>query len=344
MEPFQTLVDFTEFQSGLAAGALITLPVLVIGLFWRLSRPNAAPLGLVGPAFCLAALVALGGGWAFDEIYPIPGELVTGVLLCLAGGEIAGRTPRPVLLGGLLTVPGAVLIARSEDFGGDGWVVWLIVVGTVLGGAFGADLDRRVARLGLGPVLFLISVGSLYATVPDTELARPLVGVALPLAIAGWPLRAARLGAGGAPAAIGVFLWVAAFEGFGRPGSIVGAAGALALLLWEAPGRIAARGKHSGLSRTLSVGRLELVVVALQLALGLYAARIAGFEEDGLAAFMLLLPTIPIGVAAGATLGLSSRLEPRPGGGPARRSRRSRAGRRSGRPRPRPTGSPPRPR
>ena len=49
--------------------------------------------------------------------------------------------------------------------------------------------------------MWLITVFGVYATVPDTELVRPLVGVAIPLALAGWPLRAARLGAGGvAPA------------------------------------------------------------------------------------------------------------------------------------------------
>ena len=38
-----------------------------------------------------------------------------------------------------------------------------------------ADLDRRGARLGLGPVIWLITVFGVYVTVPDTELIRPLV-------------------------------------------------------------------------------------------------------------------------------------------------------------------------
>jgi hypothetical protein len=310
VDPFQTLVDFPEFRSGLVAGLFVSLPVLVIGLAWRLHRPRGMPLGLAGPAFSLAALATIGGWFGADELSPVPQDLVVGVLACWLAGTIAARTPRPVLLGGLLTVPGAVLIAGSEDFGGAQWVVWLIFVGTVLGGAFGADLDRRVARLGLGPVLFLIAVGGLYATVPDTEIARPLVGAALPLALCGWPLRAARLGAGGTAAAIGVFLWVAAFEGFGRPGSIVGAAGALALLLTEPVGRMLGRRRVPGAARTMPVGRVEVIVVGAQLVLSLYAARIAGFEEDGLPALVLLAPVVAVGVVLGAWLGLSSRLSP----------------------------------
>ena len=103
-----------------------------------------------------------------------------------------------------------------------------------------ADLDRRAARLGLGPVLWLLTVFGVYVTVPDTELIRPLVGVAIPLALCGWPLRVARVGAGGAAAGIALLMWVGAAEGYGRPGSIVGAAAALGLFLVEPAGRSAA--------------------------------------------------------------------------------------------------------
>jgi hypothetical protein len=322
VDPLQTLVDFSEFRSGLWAGLLVTLVVALVGLVVRTAHPKAVPLGLAGPAFCLAGLTAIGGWLGFDAIWPVPRDLVLGLLACLLGGEVAARTRHRGIWGAFLVAPGALLVSRSEDFGGPGWVVWLVFVGIVLGGAFSADLDRRVARLGLGPVLLLVSVGGLYATVPDTELARPLVGAAIPLALCGWPLRVARLGAGGTPAAIALFLWVAAFEGLGRPGSIVGAFGALALLLTEPIGRRLGRGRVVGLAKTLSIGRLELVVVGAQVVLALYASRLAGFEEDGLAAFLFLVPALVIGVLAGAALGLSSRLRPRPrGAGPPRRAR-----------------------
>ena len=190
-----------------------------------------------------------------------------------------------------------------------------------LGAPSAADLDRRAARLGLGPVLWLVTVVGVYATVPDTELIRPLVGVAMPLALCGWPLRVARLGAGGVAAGIALLMWVAAAEGYGRPGSIVGAAGALGLLLVEPVGRVLLRRRVVPWSRVLSARAFALVFVGAHVLVVAYATRIAGFQADGGPAFVLLVPGLVAGAAAGGLLGLSKRL--RPGGSPGGRRRRS---------------------
>lgn len=314
MGPFSTLFDFPQFQAGLRAGMLAALVVAGLGLFVRRSPRGrrARPAGLAGPAFVLAALAALGGWWGLEGVVPLPGDLLWGLGLLVVGGEVAARARWPITVGLGAALPGAWLVAHSVTFPGPGWSRWLVLGVTVVGAALAADLDRRVALLGLGPVLLALSAGGIYSTVPDTELARAMVGAALPLALVGWPLRAARLGAGGAGAAIALMMWVAAIDGYGRPGSIVGAAGALGLLVTEPIGRRFGRRAVVGLARLASVGALEVAVVLAHFALVAYASRIAGFAEDGMPALILLVPALAGGIAVGVWFGISSRLRPRP--------------------------------
>lgn len=310
MDPLRTLWNFGQFQDGLLAGTIVALPGAALGLALRVQR-RPAP-GLAGPAWVLASVAALAGWFGFEGIltFGLPDELLVGLALLFAGGQLAARVRFPGVAGFVLAVPGAALVARSYDFLGAGWVPWLIFFGTVLGAPLAADLDRRAARLGLGPVLLLVTVGGLYATVPDTELSRALLGAAIPVALLGWPLRAARIGAGGAAMAVALLLWVAAIDGWYRPGSIVGAAGALGLLVSEPVGRWLARGRVPGLARNLPTRVLGLVIVGAQVVLALYASRIAGFESDGFVAFLLLFPGLFAGVVFGACMGITSRRRP----------------------------------
>ncbi len=163
--------------------------------------------------------------------------MVLGLVACWLAGAIAARTPQPGIVGPLASVPGGLLLAGANAGLDHGWVPVVIVVGTAVIGGTAADLDRRGARFGLGPLLFFVAVGGIYFTVPDTELMRAIVGVSLPLVLLAWPYAAAALGAGGAYAAVGLLLWIAPIEGIGRPGAIVGVVGAFALLVGEPLGR-----------------------------------------------------------------------------------------------------------
>ena len=195
------------------------------------------------------------------------------------------------------------------------------MIGTIIvGSPLAADLDRRCARLGLGPILWLIAVAGLYWTVPDTERVRPLIGAALPLAFTGWPLRFSRMGAGGVSAAIALFVWVAAFDGYGRPGSIVGAAAALGLFLVEPIGRMLAKGRIASLSRSMGIGAFEGCVIGAQVLIVGYASRVAGFSDTGGDALIWLVPAIPVAIAIGGVVRVSKRLRPRRGASRGRRA------------------------
>ena len=311
MSPFTTLWDFRQFQSGWWAGWAF-LPVVAFAgwVVVTSGRKPRAPWGLVGPAWVLGSLLALDGWLHFDQIAVLPDQLLWGLLAAAAGNELASHTPNPKILGCGLVLPGAWLVATSTDFAGPDWVVPLVILTIALGAPMAADLDRRGARLGLGPVLWLITVFGVYVTVPDTELIRPLVGVAIPLALCGWPLRVARLGAAGAAAGIGLLMWVGAYEGYGRPGSIVGASAALGLFLVEPVGRALLRRRVVPWSRVFSTRTFVLMFVGIHFLLVAYGTRVAGFQDDGGPAFALWVPSLAVGAALGGLLGLSKRVRP----------------------------------
>lgn len=324
MNPIQTLIDFPGFQDGFWLGLTLTFVLLAAG--WALQfvrRRSARPWGLTGPAWVMASLMILGGWNGYTGTDVLPSSLLWGLLVLLVGGEIADRTPNPKIIGILFAAPGAFLVGTSAEFPGPSWTKWLVIGVVTIGAPLAADLDRRAARLGLGPVLWLIAVAGLYWTVPDTERVRPLIGAAVPLAFTGWPKRWSRMGAGGLGAAIGLFLWVAAFEGRGRPGSIVGAAASLGLFLVEPIGRVLAKGRIAAISQSMKVGAYECCLIGSQLVVVGYASRVAGFAATGGGAFVLLLPAVPVAIALGGVVRVSKRLRPGSSHGRHRRRRTS---------------------
>ncbi len=309
MTPVSDLVGTTEFAIGLLMGSvafLVALPA-ALGLGVLFPARGRRP-GLVGPVFAVASVFALNGNLGTDEIASVPGEVVLGLLLVWLAGTIGAATRYPWAVGPIASLPGGFLIAGANAGLADGWVPVLIVLGIAVVGGTAADLDRRGARYGLGPLLFVIAVIGIYFTVPDTELMRAVVGVALPLVLLAWPYAAAALGAGGAYAAVGLLLWIAPIEGIGRPGAIVGVVGAFALLVGEPLGRALVpwlRGRVRLIQ--FPIGHPRALVVGSQVVLTLYAARVAGTAQTAFAAVVLMVPALAVSVAFGVFLVLPER-------------------------------------
>jgi hypothetical protein len=309
MTPVSDLVGTTEFAIGLLMGSvafLVALPA-ALGLGVLFPARGRRP-GLVGPVFAVASVFALNGNLGTDEIASVPGDVVLGLLLVWLAGTIGAATRYPWAVGPIASLPGGFLIAGANAGLADGWVPVLIVLGIAVVGGTAADLDRRGARYGLGPLLFVIAVVGIYFTVPDTELMRAIVGVALPLVLLAWPYAAAALGAGGAYAAVGLLLWIAPIEGIGRPGAIVGVVGAFALLVGEPLGRALVpwlRGRVRLIQ--FPIGHPRALVVGSQVVLTLYAARVAGTAQSAFAAVLLMIPALAVSVAFGVFLVLPER-------------------------------------
>ena len=227
------------------------------------------------------ALFAAGVVLGIDDAYGIPGQLGLGIAALAGAGLIAELAPVPSLTGLGLSIPGAVLVSQADLAADAGWVRWLVLLTIVVGGTLVGDFDHRWRMEGLGPVLLALTALGVFATVPDTERALVLLGVALPLPLLGWPVPLASLGRAGAYAGVGVVMWVAAMDGVGRTTSIVGAAACFGLLVIEPLARLAARGR-SPLDALPRLPRLVWVVVpaALHLALVFAGSRVAGLRDD----------------------------------------------------------------
>ncbi len=304
MQALRTLINAPEFHSGFLAGVavLVVAAIVVVALRGLRTRPDTrhgrARPGLVGPALVVATLAAIGGLGPFYQVWPVPARVVFALVGLWLAGEIGARTARPV--GAVLALAaGIALVDPLAHF--PVWVVMILALGPALAGTAVGDFDRRGARRGLGPLLLLVSIAGLYTTVPDTELALVLFGAAIPISLLAWPRARARLGSGGAYAAIGLFLWVATIEGSGRAGSIVGAVATLALLVLEPLGRlIAPRLTVPRLPPFLTDARVTPgLLVGGQLLLVAWAARVAGLADDPIVALVLALPVLAVGIAVG---------------------------------------------
>lgn len=260
------LLGSRGFLTGLGTGIVALAAALALGGVWRARRRGPAPVA--GLLVAAAAVVALAADDRLD------GAVVSGAALLAAAGVVAWRWP---WVGPLAALPGsALLLADVRD-------------GTVLGGTLGpvlvavaaalvAETDRRHATSGLGPLFLAAAAAGVYLCVPDTEHAQILVGAAIPVAAAAWPVPLTALGRPGAYASVGVLAWVVAVDGHARPGSVVGGLAALGLLLIEPVARLA-RGGRTALDRhwprhpaVVAAGLFQLVVV-------LWCARVAGFEQ-----------------------------------------------------------------
>jgi hypothetical protein len=213
---------------------------LVVAISWRLWRRRSAngdvaPLPFSGLLICAAAL----GG------YQVTGHLVTGltvaVVLLVAGGLVADLARLPMAARLVLGVPGAIVLVQKTALPDPTWARVFAGVLAVVGGTLVADLDRRHAANGLGPVLATVTVVGLYENVPDPDFALLIVGAALPLVLLGWPVPLARLGGAGSAGLMGLFAWADAVGGRGRLSAVIAGAACLGLLAVEPVSRLLRR-------------------------------------------------------------------------------------------------------
>jgi hypothetical protein len=133
-----------------------------------------------------------------------------------------------------------------------------------------AEFDHSWRAESAGLTLLGVSVLGVYATVPDTEMVAPVVGVVLPLLVLGWPVRFATLGRAGAPAAVALLMWAGAVGAEGRPASLIAAVACLGLLVGSPVGRLLLprvgdrfrRSPRAAVMFCLVVSHVVIVVVA----------------------------------------------------------------------------------
>lgn len=174
----------------------------------------------------------------FSLIDALPPELLAGLAAGLVGLLVSYLLPR--LDWGLLWMSVSLIAlyltaprALSQLFPSQlQWTFLVLVVLAVTTGTLFSDGRKEI------PWLFFISIGGAWATVPDTEAISVLLGAALPLAFASYPLaKLTNSWVGGALAGL-LSALVIVSEAGGREGAIVGATGAIAVAAVPGEGRL----------------------------------------------------------------------------------------------------------
>ncbi len=264
----------------LATGAAVGAAVVGVGSFLisrlRARRPWGAPVAGLAMAVPIA-LVATDGASL--------GLLGTaGLFLLLLSGVLVPGS-RPALVHGLAAIPGASLMAFSTE----GWGLVLVIVGApivvVAVASFESGHREQPALSAMGAA---IAAGGAFLTVPDTEHVSLLAGAAVVVGLGALVHPPLTLGASG-PVWAGAFMWSVAIDGSPRTTGIVGALGALGLLVVDPAVRVNLtidRGLAMYLPATAPMSRL-VQFAALQTALALFTSRIAGLRMDVLVAIAL---------------------------------------------------------
>jgi hypothetical protein len=287
------VVSSTEFRHGLEAGIPCAIVGGLVGMacVFRFRRP--APVGglLITIAFVFGA----------RHSTALPHNVTNGlVLLVLAGfvTELLTVLWRPLVLAGAgLAIPGALVLTSQTGSAAASWIRTLVVVTVAVGGTLVADFDHHYHATGWSVVLYAVSVLGLYSTVPDTERALVLLGACLPLMLLGWPVPVGSFGTTGSYAAVGVFAWVAAFEGVGRRSSVIGGVTCLGLFLIEPVFRLLKLQAPTMFDKLPKTPLSVVPVAAAHAVLVAAASRMAGLRPTVRQAGELAVLDLVIGLA-----------------------------------------------
>ena len=293
-ESWSTLLDLltqTEFRTGVVLGAI----ALALLSFVPRSPTPTRPWGLVFVAATLTGVHFLDGR--------SPG-LLLGIGLMATGGWLigAGRsktgsvTSAAAPAGWTIAVVGAVIVSREGQVDTD---TWLVLATPMMAIGFGAALSAWTTRpelRWLGP-LVAITAFAFWTTVPDTEDARLLLGIALPLALGTLPPVSANLTTAGSFALGGVLAWIPTLGGGARPASIVGA--------WACIGMIALAPIAALLWPSRTIG--APATFGLHAIVAVVAARVIGSWTEAVPAAIAVVALYAAGLAATYGLGSSER-------------------------------------
>jgi hypothetical protein len=262
---FLDLLTRQEFQMGLAAGVVgfVVLAALSIGRDLRgwglvLTAPLVVGIQMeegAAPALTTAAiLMGIGGGLRGMALHSDTrrGLLVPAWIFIVVGAgfsiSLALEYTNPLF--GLATF--GVAIAS-------GWAL--------------STWEDGPHRIALGP-MFAISAFGIWTTVPDTDLARILIGIAIPMAFATLPPFNVRISGAGGFALAGALAWLPLWGGDQRTGSVIGA--------WACIGMIALLPVALRLMPGLRLALWQLV--GLHIGVVLVSARVIGLWDRATAA------------------------------------------------------------
>lgn len=222
-----------------------------------------------------------------------PALTAAAALMAIGGGLRAAAQHAPdsrsvlLPLGWLLILVGAGFsTSLAFEYSNSFFVPATLIVAIGTGWALSAWEDGP-HRSSLGP-LFAISAFGIWTTVPDTDLARILVGIAIPMAFATLPPFGARISGAGGFALAAAVAWLPLWGGDQRTGSVIGA--------WACIGMIALLPAAMRLRPGLRIATWQLF--ALHIGGVLVSARLIGFRDRA------TIAALGVGLLAASMLGV----------------------------------------
>lgn len=295
------------FALGLAFGGMAFLISATLAATSRRKLPDVA-----GIAFVAAAWLGVRGAWGSALA---SGSVALGLILLACGGGmvmvVTRRSPvaerHPLLVTAVAIAPGAVLLAVVTPLVNGTTSRVVIALATIAIGVGIRDFDAMNGPRGAPWLLFAVTAFGVYLAVPDTELARVMLGASLPFILLSVPKPVCPLGPAGSAALAGLFVWVVVVGGRGRPGSVVGGLATIGILVAEPIGRRMfgtvtdrTRDRHD---RNQDAWLSNALLAAFaQLILAVYSSRVVAREDAALNAFLVLLPLIAIAVVCAPML------------------------------------------
>jgi hypothetical protein len=251
-------------SSGFVVAALIAGGASLLAVLVARGALRSIALGI-------SVVVAVLGGLSAEDV--LDAALPIGLALIALGAIVSER--RPLVVRAAALGPGGVVLVTVAADGPQRWARVLAFVTVIAAGPAAAAFDRHSPSFTFG--LLAISALGAYATVPDTEQARALVGGLLPVGLVALGFR--RVPESSGPTmGVALLAWVALVGGVGRPGSVVGAIGCLGVL---ALGPLARRNAPA-------------LVVAVHVLIVVVASRVAGLRHSAWTAAAVLLPVMLI--------------------------------------------------
>lgn len=270
MDTLIALLTEEEFRQGVLLGLAGSL-VLGVLMVTPLSRRLDTGVVLAG-----AAVIGIA------EFVGRRGALTAGIVVLALAGWVWDRAPWMAMMA---APAGAVLVMFGGGLGGPVWmrlggVVAILVI--ALGIAVYDDATDNPPAIGL----LGVSIFGIWADVPETDLARFLLGAWVGVVPGALISRVPSVGRAGGAAVAGLMVWTSTQGGLLRPGSVVGA--------WATAGVFAIAPLFSRIpQRPWGVALLHIGMVYV-------ASRVAGFRTDPvsaalIAAFALMAGAVVMG-------------------------------------------------
>jgi len=292
------LFEARAFALGLAYGGVGFLVAATIGTLGRRA------LDLAALVFVAAAWLAVRGAWGPElASYRVLAAL-TALALGGVGAVLFPRLVRPAarhpnVVAGLFAVPGAVLLAMLTPLVGGSVARSALAASTIAIAVAVRDFDAVAGKRGASWLLFAVTAAGVYLAVPDTELARAMLGAAVPFALLSFPKPLCRIGPVGSASLAGLFCWVVYVGGRGRPGSVVGGLATIGILAAEPAGRHL----FPSVATKMRLQRADqdwipfaMVVTLAQIALAAYASRVVASVDTAGRAMLVLFPALVVAV------------------------------------------------